>query len=284
MTGRRVRGDPARSKGELRVDPHTGRQVVIAPGRALRPGAARGELEPPTPEELDTCPFCAGREDRTPPETLRLPAGATDWSVRVVPNLYPAFERQEVVVHTPRHARSIGELEDDELELVAEAWRQRVAAEPGGYVHAIVNEGRDAGASLPHTHSQLVWLGEPPPAVGTERGLPEGEPVLAGDGVRATCPHASRVPYEVTIAPDQLEPDGFTSDLLGPGLRLLAECIRRLRRIQGPVPVNAWLHNGVHWHLELVPRLTVIAGIELGAGIYVNPLAPEDAAEHLREA
>jgi UDPglucose--hexose-1-phosphate uridylyltransferase len=256
--------------------------VVIAPGRARRPGAARGEFEPPSPEELETCPFCGGREDRTPPETLRLPEGAAAWTVRVVPNLYPAFERQEVVVHTPRHVRSIAELEDAELDAVAEAWQRRVRDEPSGYVHALINEGRDAGASLPHTHSQLVWLGEPPPEAAAERGVPEGGLVLERDGLRATCPHASRVPYELTVAPVEREPDGFGSELLGAGLRLLAECVRRLGELEGPVPLNAWLHNGAHWHLELVPRLTVLAGIELGAGIYVNPLAPEDATERLR--
>src|SRR5439155_21922615 len=119
-------------------------------------------IEPPTPEELESCPFCAGREDRTPPETLRL---GDPWRVRVVPNLYPALDRQEVVIHVPRHARSLAELTDDEAALVAEAWQQRAAAEPGGYLHALVNEGRDAGSSLPPAHSQLAWLREPPPAV-----------------------------------------------------------------------------------------------------------------------
>ena len=204
--------------------------------------------------------------------------------MRVVPNLYPAFERAEVVVHTPRHARSIGELEDEEIDQVARAWHHRRAAEPGGYMLAFINEGRDAGASLPHTHSQLVWLGEIPPVVEAERGAPEGEEVLELDGVRATCPHASRVPYEVTIAPATPEPDGFSSEQLGAALRLLAECVRRLRRLEGAVPLNAWLHNGAHWHLELVPRLTILAGIELGAGIYVNPLPPEEAATRLRES
>ena len=73
--------------------------------------------------------------------------------MRVVPNLYPAFERQEVVVHTPRHARSLAELNEEELALVAEAWRLRRKAVPDGYLHALVNEGREAGASLPHTWS-----------------------------------------------------------------------------------------------------------------------------------
>lgn len=241
-------------------------------------------LEQPSAEELDTCPFCGGREDRTPPETLRLPERSADWAVRVVPNLYPAFNRAEVVVHTPRHIRSIGELEDNELGVVAQAWQHRRAAEPEGYLLAFINEGRAAGASLPHTHSQLVWLDETPPAVEVERGAPKGVEVLELDGVRASCPYASRVPYEVTIAPAEREPDAFASDRLAPALRLLAECIRRLRRIEGPLPLNAWLHTGRHWHLELAPRLTIFAGIELGAGIYVNPLAPEEAAERLRLA
>src|SRR5205814_1996786 len=81
--------------------------VAIAPTRAQRPGAARPALEPPSAGELERCPFCAGHEDQTPPETLRI---GDPWQVRVVPNLYPAFERQEVVVQTPRHARSIAEL------------------------------------------------------------------------------------------------------------------------------------------------------------------------------
>ena len=65
-----------------------------------RPGAWLPEVEAATADELERCPFCGGREDRTPPETLRL---GDPWRVRVVPNLYPAFERQEVVIHSPEH-------------------------------------------------------------------------------------------------------------------------------------------------------------------------------------
>jgi len=120
-------------------------------------------LDPETPEELDECPFCAGREDRTPPEALRI---GDPWQVRVVPNLYPAFDRHEVVVHAPRHVRTMADLSPAEVDAVAEAWRERARAarsEGYGYVHAFVNEGRIAGASLAHSHSQLVWLREPPP-------------------------------------------------------------------------------------------------------------------------
>lgn len=262
--------------------------VVIAPGRALRPGAFPDLEPPPAADELDTCPFCAGREDQTPPESLRLPVEGP-WRVRVFPNLYPAFERQEVVAHVPDHRRSLRELVGAELDLVAESWRLRAAAardEGFPYVHAVVNEGRMAGASLPHTHSQLVWLREPPPAVAEERdfaGVLDGETVFERRGVTAVCPAASAVPYEVRIAPSEREQGAFASALLPAALRTAAELIRRLCEIESrAVPLNLWLHDGPSWHMHLVPRLTVAAGIELGAGIHVNPLPPEEAAARLR--
>jgi UDPglucose--hexose-1-phosphate uridylyltransferase len=241
-------------------------------------------VEAPTKEELETCPFDAGREDRTPPETLTI---GDPWRIRVVPNLYPAFDRQEVVVHSPEHVRSIADLRDDQLDLVAEAWQRRRAAEPGGYVHALINEGRVAGGSLAHSHSQLVWLADTPPAVTTERDLASAlgaEKVLEQDGIVAVCPRAGRVPYEALIAPADPEDDPWTSGRLAPALRTLAELVRRLHALGGSVPLNAWLHAGPWWHIELFPRLTVLAGIELGAGIYVNTVPPEEAAATLRDA
>jgi UDPglucose--hexose-1-phosphate uridylyltransferase len=264
---------------DLRRDPVAGRWVAYAPARATRPGATT-EVQ----DERESCPFCAGHEERTPPEVLRLGDGPTGWDVRVVPNLYPALERQEVVVHGHEHRRSLGELHDGTLALVAEAWQRR-ARDAGGTVFAIVNEGHPAGASLPHSHSQLAWLPGPPPAVLAERGLPEGEVILERDGLVARCPRASRVPYEVQIAPARPEADGLRSELLAPALQLLAELIRRIQAVRGePTPLNAWLHEGLPWHLELLPRTTRLAGLELGAGVYINPVAPEAAAAALRGA
>jgi UDPglucose--hexose-1-phosphate uridylyltransferase len=215
----------------------------------------------------------------TPPQTLVLPEEG-QWSVRVVPNLYPAFERQEVVVHSRRHVRSIAELEDAELELVAEAWQRRSRAEPG-QVFPLLNEGREAGASLPHSHSQLVWLPDPP----RPRSRPRGETVFEQDGVAAMCPWASRVPYETVVAPVDFEPDALTSPRLGAALRVLAEVARRLHALEGPAPLNAWLEATTDdWRLVLFPRLTVLAGLELGAEIFVDTLPPEEAAERLRGA
>jgi UDPglucose--hexose-1-phosphate uridylyltransferase len=259
---------------------------VIAPERGLRPGAGRGRIPDATTEELEACPFCAGREDRTPPETLRL---GDPWRVRVVPNLYPAFEHQEVVIHSREHKRSFAELDDDEVILVADAWARRREARPNGYLHACVNEGPDAGASLAHSHSQLVWLPEAPPVVAAEAAAAVRDAgryeVEAADGLVAFCPAAAHVPYEVRIAAERSSGEIFRTEALGPALSLLRSTIRRLRAVEGSAPWNAWLHvTESDWHIELVPRLTVFAALELGAGIYVNPLPPEDAARRLREA
>lgn len=307
----------------------SGRWVVVAPSRARRPGAPRpGGAE--TADDRTGCPFCEGREAATPPETFAIapPGRAPDrpgWRVRVVPNKFPAFGpwprggdredglfarraavgRQEVVVHTPRHVRTIGDLGVRELELVAEAWQARAAAaaEAGfPYVHALVNEGAGAGASLAHSHSQLVWLEEEPPLVHVEHELQEAAGgcllcrvldeerrqrvrlVEERDGIVLVCPFAGRQPYEMLAAPLECEREPFASRSLAAALVLAAEGIRRLRVAEGPVALNVWLHAGGHWHLEILPRFGVLAGIELGSGYYVNTMAPESAAGILRES
>lgn len=266
--------------------------MAIAPGRTARPGAPTVAVDPPTPEELETCPFCEGREDRTPPETLAVgretgDADTPGWRVRVVPNLYPAFDAQEVVIHSPRHVRSIAELDDKALADVAEAWRLRArAARRAGLVcFALLNEGKVAGASLPHSHSQLLWLPGGPPAAASERGLSlDGELVLERDGVLLLCPEVSRTRFELLVAPAEREADAFESPRLATALALLAEGVRRIAAVEGPAPINAWLHDTEHWHLELLTRKNVVAGAELGAGWWINPLAPEEAAAQLRAA
>ncbi len=142
-----------------------------------------------------------------------------------------------------------------------------------------------------------------PPAVAAERGGGHcavcrllaseraGEARIVADTgpLVAVCPAAGRAPYELLLAPAACEADAFASDLLGEALALLARIVATLRAREGDVPLNAWLHTAPlgggegHWHLELVPRLTVPAGLELGAGLYVNPLPAEQAAARLRK-
>src|SRR4029078_3500317 len=137
--------------------------------------------------------------------------------------LFPALERQEVVVHSRRHVRSIAEVAGDEPELIARARQLRPAAGPG-YVHALVNEGREAGSSLPHSHSQLAWLPEAPPA----RARPRLE-TFHEDGTRAAGrTWASGLPYETVVAPVKRGSTGIQSELLPAALRLLTEIVGRL--------------------------------------------------------
>jgi UDPglucose--hexose-1-phosphate uridylyltransferase len=206
-----------------------------------------------------------------------------------------------VVVHSPRHVVSLAELSTREIGDVAAAWQARAQAafEQGfGYVHALVNEGRDAGASLAHSHSQLVWLPGEPPARQAER-RPSGcalcellsaetaqriRLVAERDGLVLLCAYAGRMPYEMLVAPRTCEGDPFTSASLAPALELAADGLRRLRSAEGAVAANAWLIPGRHWRLEVVPRIAILAGLELGAGYFVNTTAPESAAGILREA
>jgi UDPglucose--hexose-1-phosphate uridylyltransferase len=281
-------------------------------------------------DEAAGCPFCEGREAATPPETYALgrPGRAADtpgWQVRVVPNKFPAFGpwprdrdrtdglfarraavgRQEVVVHSPRHVRSFADLGARQLALVAAAWRARAAAareEGFAHVQAIVNEGRGAGASLAHSHSQLVWVADEPPLLAQER-LVQADAggcllcrVLAEeleqririvderDGLVLLCPFAGRQPYEMMVAPTECASDPWEGEALAGALSLAAEGLRRLRAAEPDPPVNMWLHAGGHWHLEVLPRFTVLAGLELGSGYFVNTMAPESAAGVLREA
>jgi UDPglucose--hexose-1-phosphate uridylyltransferase len=192
-----------------------------------------------------------------------------------VPNLYPAFGRQEVVVHSPDHVRSFAVLDDEQVTLVAEAWERRIQDE-GGTVLALINEGRLAGASLPHSHSQLVWTDLPAEGLEHLPGLLAQHEIRRRGNVIASAHPFAAGPYECLVGP----PDG--NGELADGLVLVRDLVHRLQEAEGVRPWNAWLHPGPPWHIHFVPRLTALAGIELGAGIHINVVPPERAAERLR--
>jgi hypothetical protein len=104
-------------------------------------------------------------------------------------------------------------------------------------------------------------------------------PVLERDDLLVGCPQATRAPYELLIAPLTPAPSGLTSALLAPAVRLLAAAVRRLHALHNSeLPLNAWLLEGEHWRIEVLPRTTRFAGLELGADVYVTSVAPETAA------
>lgn len=329
---------------EVRIDPLTGLKAIVAGERAERPGGGvgPGSVAPAAPIDPASDPFAEGHEDRTPPElhAVRPAGGAPDgpgWTVRVVPNLYPALDQSspapeptarpelfsavaargahEVIVNAPTPVSALAELPVEQVAAAAEVWRERmrVHAERGAaYVHLIVNERPEAGASLPHTHAQLYALDFVPAAVARERERfgayatqTMGGDLLAdlvGEEVRRRerivaiddeavlmAPYGARLPYQLLLAPRvpraRFEDDGPT------GAALLHDGLRRLARLLGASPpLNLWVRTAPRgaerfcWRIDVVPRLTQMAGLELGTGVHLNVVAPERAAAQLRDA
>jgi UDPglucose--hexose-1-phosphate uridylyltransferase len=194
-----------------------------------------------------------------------------------------------------------------------DVWRERMRAHPdASYVHVIVNEQAEAGASLPHSHAQLYALDFVPAAVARERErfgayatrtmggnlladlvqeeVRKRERVVAiDDEVVLMAPYGGGVPYQLMIAPRvprmRFEDEGPT------GARMVGEALRRLAaRLKASPPLNLWVRTAPRdadqfcWRIDILPRLTHLAGLELGAGLYLNIVAPEKAAAELREA
>jgi UDPglucose--hexose-1-phosphate uridylyltransferase len=324
---------------ELRIDPLTGQRVIVAGARAGRPG---GELRATAPDPIDpdTDPFADGHEGRTPPElyAVRPSGGAPNtpgWTVRVVPNLYPALEpdaespppyanrelfwsdaargSHEVVVNSPVPVVSLAALSVGQVADAVEVWRERMRAHPeAACLHLIVNERREAGASLPHTHAQLYALSFVPSPIARERErfgayatqtmggnllgdlvqheVRQRERIVAiDDEAVLMAAYAGRVPYQLMLAPRTPRPS-FEAD--GPaGAALLHDALGRLaRRLGASPPLNLWVRTAPQgaehfcWRIDILPRLTHLAGLELGAGVNLNIVAPEQAAAELREA
>lgn len=315
---------------EIRHDPLSGRAVIVAPGRSARPHGFRppddrgpdGDGVPgdsrarPGAASPDSCPFCPGHESMTPPEVARRGPGDPDrpgWTVRVVPNLYPFTDAHEVVVLSPDHHRSLGALPDAAAAEALGAMRDRTRhhlAAGRGYVQALVNHGREAGASLPHPHAQVVGLDAVPPAVealmarfaaaGTDLVAAQRDEAAAGgcqvaDGPAAVwCPPASAAPYQMVVAHREAGPrfDRAGDGEIAETAAALAGALARLAEVAGDPPYNLIVNTGppsrpagpFHWYVEVVPRLSVVAAFEMGTGIFVNTVAPEDAAAALRAA
>ncbi len=153
---------------QLRHDPLSGRDVIVATARAARPSTFAASTDDRT--GVGECPFCPGNEAKTPPEVARLGGGAPDqpgWEVRAIPNLYPIVDVHEVVILAPDH-RSFAELHDDEAVGVFSLLRDRVHTYlAAGHLHgvAIINHLKPAGASIAHPHAQVFALDVVPNAV-----------------------------------------------------------------------------------------------------------------------
>lgn len=328
---------------ELRKDPIHGRWVIIATERGRRPSdfVVEGHRS-----SGGFCPLCEGNEDKTPPEVLAFrnngtPPNQPGWSLRVVPNKFPALRIEgdlnregegiydkmngigahEVVVETPSHRENLATLPVQAIQNVLWAYRERIIdlrRDPRlRFVLVFKNHGVAAGASLEHSHSQIIALPIIPTRVaeeidGSHSFFRYKDRCVFCDIIRqelkhkiriisenssfvALAPFASRFPFETWILPKSHHP---SFEHIDPGAyeqaaQILSDTLQRLNRVLDDPPYNYIIHSSsfpetdrdyFHWHLEIMPKLTKVAGFEWGTGFYINPTPPEQAAEYMREA
>lgn len=295
---------------------------IIAPRRGRRPSDFKGRMHV---EERGECVFCPGNEDKTPPATAVytksggvLEGEAQGWQVRCIPNLYPAlspvgcgdplergFGYHEVIIETSRHRYEPSEFSDEDILRMLRVYRDRYTYYMGRggveFVSLFKNHGRSAGASIMHSHSQLIALPLTPPAVEREIGVGEcgfcgvvGEErdssrvvLTCGDWV-AFAPYFSRHPFEVWIVPERHVSNLGKLGDVGSLALALRDVLAGMRCLFGDFDYNYVFfqhsHGGYHFHVKVFPRLSIPAGFEENTGMYINTVAPEDAAGRLREA
>jgi len=316
--------------------------VIISTDRQKRPNDFR--LERAAVLGREQCPFCPGRESLTPPEVLSYrqngsPPNAPGWDLRVVPNKFPAlqvegsldragegmFDRMngigahEVIIETPDHDRTLAAMSEPEIERVLWAYRERMLdlKRDVRLKHVLVfkNHGAAAGATLEHTHSQLIALPIVPDFVREEiegagrhfaikercvycdivhQDLADGRRVIVENAdVVALAPYAPRFPFETWLLPKRHgsrfeEAPRHEYESLA---RALKAVLQRMDRALEQPPYNLIVHTSpfvgdtsavYHWHVEVMPKLTRVAGFEWGTGFYINPTSPEEAARVLR--
>jgi UDPglucose--hexose-1-phosphate uridylyltransferase len=318
---------------QLRLNPLTGRWVTVAVERATRPGDLSSRQLAVESGPVRPCPFCPGNEEATPPELESYGPGGT-WQVRVVPNLFPAFVgnepmrvehlgpvftqaaasgAHEVLVLTPDHGDGWADLDDKHAGLVMAAIRDRMEDHARTatvrYTQAIVNHGREAGASLEHPHGQLLGIPFVPGEIADEAAgfrrfdgacllctTAEAElqvdhrVVLDDERALVIAPYWSGVPYEMLVIPRthaaHLEASS-PADVVAVG-RAVRDALVALRDRVGDVAYNLVFHTAphhhegpYHWHVHVLPRITSVAGFEQGTGVLINIVAPELATRHL---
>jgi UDPglucose--hexose-1-phosphate uridylyltransferase len=326
---------------ELRKDPILNRWVIISPDRGKRPH------DFPVPAKKlhkGICPFCQGNEKSTPPEILAFrpensQPNTSGWTLRVVSNKFPALRIEgemdqvndglhesmngigahEVIIESPDHQGELHSLPVEKIEDTLQAFKLRMLDLKNDtrfkYILIFKNHGEAAGATLEHTHCQLIALPIVPELVrdeiaGAEKHFNLKQRCIFCDiiskeketGQRVVnqnerfitlCPFAPRFPFEMWLLPrfhsDRFE-DCDAQDISRLA-ELLKESLMKMQTALGQPAYNFILHtapmngdNGLHfhWHIEIMPKLTKMAGFEQGTGFYINPVLPEVAAETLR--
>ncbi|HEX7319327.1 MAG TPA: galactose-1-phosphate uridylyltransferase [bacterium] len=328
---------------ELRKDPVLGRWVIISTERAKRPKDFKFEPEEKKISPAE-CPFCPGNEAATPPEIFALrdnnsQPNAPGWSLRVIPNKFPALRIEgelnrrgegiydringigahEVIIETNDHQSDLADLAPEAFTSVVQSYQRRIMDLKNDtrfrYVMIFKNFGAVAGASLEHSHSQLIATPIIPKRVieemdGAKRYYEYRERCIFCDIIAqeikvrkrlinenntfiAMCPFAPRFPFETWILPrTHLSNFEDTDDASIKDLAMiLKDVLLRLKKALNSPPYNFIIHTApitlkgiefYHYHIEIIPVLTRIAGFEWGTGFYINPTPPEESATYLK--
>jgi UDPglucose--hexose-1-phosphate uridylyltransferase len=329
---------------ELRKDPIIDRWVIISTERGKRPVFL---IEEPPPPKAAMCPLCSGNEHMTPAEVYAIrptnsPPNSADWLLRVIPNKFPAlriegsldkegvglYDRMngigahEVVVDTPVHGETLSNMDVRGIQNLFIAFKERVLdlAKDKRFRFTIVfkNHGAIAGASLDHSHSQLISLPIIPKRISeeisgsmnyyrfkdrcifcdivTQEKEDDIRVIYENSRFIALSPYASRFPFETWVLPKNHEPYFALQkddDNYYDAADALSTILKKQDKVLNSPPYNFMIHttplgNGdipyYHWHIEIIPRLTKMAGFEWGTGFYINPTPPEEATVYLKEA
>jgi UDPglucose--hexose-1-phosphate uridylyltransferase len=320
---------------QMRLNPLNGRWVTIVAERSERPSDFAPRDDHVESDPSRPCPFCPGNEEATPPTLETVEADGT-WSMRVMPNRYPAFAGDdafavhnlgpvhvmaeasgvhEVFVFTPEHDASMGQLDDQHaiemMQVLKRRFAEHAAIPQVRYTQAIVNHGREAGASLAHPHGQILGLPFVPGEILEEEKAfarfaggcvlcttveaelaADQRVVFANDDVAVITPYWSGVPYELLIIPTLHEPhlqDATDESLAATGLAI-RDALGHLAALLGDVAFNLGFHTAphqhtgnYHWHAHVWPNLVTQAGFERGTGVMINVVPPEQACSLLRD-
>lgn len=266
------------------------RWVIISSNRIARPDENISSTV-----GKERCPFCPGNENQTKNEVYRIGDGEADkpgWEVRVIPNKYPITDFHEVVIHSPDNEKELHHLPLKHIGKVFQAYKQRYNFYRGkGQVIIFCNQGREAGASIKHPHSQLVVI---PSQINldTLKREPRNNMVEENKYFNIYCPDFSQWPYEVWIAPkDEGTVFGdITDEQIIDLCELFQKVMKRLEGIHNKnkktpdeeFSYNFFIHPKETWYIRIIPRFVYRAGFELGTGLSVNITDPADAARELR--
>jgi len=329
---------------ELRRDPVVGRWVIIDSDHT------KGPLDFPkvdnTPNRQAICPFCPGREYQTPQEVGAVrgpnsPANTPGWLVRTVPNKFPVLSSEgtlekeghgiydqmtgigahEVLIESPDHDKTLTELTKEEMQAVISQYqdRYRQLSKDNRFKYVVIfkNFGASAGATVEHTHSQIIALPMVPKTVLEElKGCEhyyqhhgrcvfcdmiaqeyqdKERIVVENSSFLAFCPFAPRYAFETWIIPKGHSADfvNKNQDTQAHLAQILQEVLKKVKKALGNPSYNYYLHTApighaheacYHWHIEIIPKLTFSVGFEWGTGLHIVPTFPHEAARFLREA